>query len=166
MRLQEALAKQFGMMYGTAASNLEGMTQEESLIAPDSGGNCANWVLGHLTTVHNGVMRLLGEPPVWDNEQLSIPRFFAPIDDPSRAVDWNTLRERFMGSSERCVAACSRLSDAAMSESLPDPFGGSTTRGELLARLSYHQAYHVGQLGVLRRVAGLEGKVKGPGQPK
>ena len=38
------------------------------------------------------------------------------------------------------------------------------SRGELLNVLAYHQAYHVGQLGVVRRIAGLEGKVKGPGQ--
>lgn len=166
MRLQEALAKQFGMMYATAASNLEGITHEESLISPEPGGNNANWILGHMTTVHNGVMRLLGETPVWDNERLSIPKFFDPISDPSSALDWNILRDRFLGSKDRCLAALSRLSDAMLAENLPDPFGGGTSRADLLTRLSYHQAYHVGQLGIIRRVAGLEGKVKGPGQPK
>lgn len=166
MKLQDALARQFGMMYATAASNLEGITHEQSLIAPDSGGNCANWILGHTVAVHNGAMRLLGETPVWENEHLSVPRFFDPITNPSGALDWNTLRDRFLGSRDRCLAALSRMSDAAMAENVPDPFGGGTTRGELLTRLSYHQAYHVGQLGIVRRIAGLEGKVKGPGQPK
>jgi len=38
---------------------------EQSLAQPSPGGNCANWILGHLTNVQNGVMQLLGEKPVW-----------------------------------------------------------------------------------------------------
>jgi uncharacterized damage-inducible protein DinB len=165
MKVQTALAKQLGMMYATAASNLEGMTQEQSLVAPEPAGNCANWILGHMVTVHNGLMGLLGEAPVWENEQLSGEKFFKPVTDSSNALDWAALRDRFLGSRDRCLAAISRLSDEAMVDPMPNPFGGETTRGELLNILAYHQAYHVGQLGVLRRVAGLAGKVKGPGQP-
>ena len=166
MKLQEALSKQFGMMYATAAANLDGITHEQSLISPDSGGNCANWILGHMTAVQNGIMRLVGEPPAWDNKQLERTRFFQPITDTSSAIDWNMLRDRFLASRDSCLAGLSRLSDESMAERMPDPFGGSTTRGELLNTLSYHQAYHVGQLGIVRRIAGLEGKVKGPGQEK
>jgi uncharacterized damage-inducible protein DinB len=166
MKLQEALAKQFGMMYATAASNLEGIDQAQSLITPEPSGNCLNWILGHMVTVHNGLMMLLGEAPVWENERLSREKFFKPVTDSSNALDWNTLRDKFLGSRDRCLAAISRMSDETMADRIPDPFGGETTRGELLNVLAYHQAYHVGQLGVVRRIAGLEGKVKGPGQAK
>jgi len=166
MKLQEALSKQFGMMYATAASNVDGITHEQSLISPDSGGNCANWILGHMTAVQNGVMRLVGEAPAWENKQLERTRFFQPITDPSSAIDWNMLRDHFLASRDNCLAGLSRLSDESMAERMPDPFGGSTTRGELLNTLAYHQAYHVGQLGIVRRIAGLDGKVKGPGQEK
>jgi uncharacterized damage-inducible protein DinB len=44
--------------------------------------------------------------------------------------------------------------------------GGSASRAELLSLLAFHQAYHSGQLGIARRIAGMEGAVKGPGQPK
>jgi uncharacterized damage-inducible protein DinB len=47
---------------------------------------------------------------------------------------------------------------------VPHPFGGQTSRAELLALLAQHQMYHAGQLGIVRRIAGLEGAVKGPGQ--
>ena len=65
---------------------------------------------------------------------------------------------------ERCLAAISALSDDAMAESVPHPFGGTCTRAELLNILAFHQAYHAGQLAMSRRIAGLEGAVKGPGQ--
>lgn len=57
MTVQELLAHQFGLVYQTAATNLEGMTREHSLVQPEPGGNCANWILGHLVRVQNGATR-------------------------------------------------------------------------------------------------------------
>jgi len=163
MNTQQTLAHHFGLMYQIAARNLEGMTHEQSLAQPARGGNCANWILGHLTNVQNGAMRLVGEAPVWESEQLSRAGF-DPITEPSRAIEWTQLRERFLGSKDRFLSAVSRLSDEALNESVPHPFGGTSSRAELLHTLAFHQTYHVGQLGVSRRIAGLEGAIKGPGQ--
>lgn len=163
MKQQESLVQHFGMMYQVAGANLKGMTQEHSLAQPAQGGNCANWILGHLTNVHNGVMSLIGEQPVWESDQLRRAGF-DPITGPPNAIDWDTLRERFLDSKERCLAAVSRLSDQALAESVPNPFGGTVSRVELLNVLAFHQTYHVGQLALARRAAGLDGVIKGPGQ--
>ena len=162
MGLKENLAMQFGLVYQSAAANVEGMTREQSLAQPIS-GNCANWILGHLTNVQNGVMALVGEPPVWQSDQLSRAGW-DPITNQANAIDWDTLRDRFLDSRARCLAAISTLSEQSLVEQVPHPFGGTTSRAELLGILSFHQAYHVGQLGITRRVAGLEGAVKGPTQ--
>jgi len=163
MKVQDAVAKNFGYTYMVSAANLEGMTQEQSLAQPSPGGNCANWILGHLMNVQNGVMKLVGEKPVWESEQLARAGF-DPIASPSQAIDWNTMKERFLGSKERCLKAISAMSDASLAEMVPHPFGGTSTRAELLNTLAFHQAYHAGQLAIARRVAGLEGVIKGPGQ--
>jgi len=163
MKTQEMVAKHFGLMYQTAAANLDGVTHEQSLAQPPQGGNCANWILGHLMNVQNGVMRLLGEKPVWESDQLARAGF-VPITRTTEAIDWKVLRDRFLGSRERCLAAISALSDDAMAESVPHPFGGTCSRAELLIILAFHQAYHARQLAMSRRIAGLEGAVKGPGQ--
>ena len=163
MKMQEAIAQHFGLIYTVAAANLEGLTQEQSLAQPSPGGNCANWILGHLTDVQNGAMHLLGEMPVWESDQLKRASY-DPITGPADAIDWTTLRSRFLGSRERCLAAISKLSDEALAEAVPHPFGGTATRAELLNLLAFHQAYHAGQLAISRRLAGLEGAVKGPGQ--
>jgi uncharacterized damage-inducible protein DinB len=165
MNLKENLAMQFGLVYRMVADNAGGMTAAQSLARSDAGGNCANWVLGHLTNVQNGVMRLVGESPVWESEQLARAGW-DPITGQSNAIDWDTLRERFLGSRDRCVAAIAALSEESLNEQVPHPFEGTTSRAELLGILSFHQAYHSGQLGIVRRIAGLEGVVKGPGQPK
>jgi len=163
MKTQEIVAQHFRLMYQTAAANLDGLTQEQSLIQPSPGGNCANWILGHLMNVHNGVMNLVDEKPVWESGQLARAGE-DPITGPTNAIDWNTMRERFLGSKERCLAAISALSDKALAEPVPHPFGGTTSRAELLNLLAFHQTYHVGQLAVSRRIAGLAGAVKGPRQ--
>lgn len=163
MTAQQLLAQQFSTMYITAEKNLDGMTQAHSLVQPGPGGNCANWIVGHLVNVHNGVMQLLGSEPVWENETLKRAGF-DPIVEPDQAIDFETLKDKFLGSRERCIAAVAALSDEALAQELPHPFGGSTTRAELLNTLAYHQAYHVGQIGIIRRIAGLDGAIKGPGQ--
>jgi uncharacterized damage-inducible protein DinB len=165
MKTQQAIAHQFGLVYRMIEVNVEGMTAEQSLAQPSPGGNCANWIVGHLTNVQNGVMQVIGQTPVWESDQLANAGW-EPITGQREAIAWDTMRDRMLGSRDRCVAAISSLGDAQMAEQVPHPFGGSTSRAELLSLLAFHQAYHAGQLGLARRVAGLEGAVKGPGQPK
>ena len=163
MNVPQALAQQFGFVYGVIGRNLEGMTQHHSIAQPPQGGNCANWILGHVTNVQNGVMSLLGEAPVWQSEQLAHAGF-EPIRSQTHAIDWDTMRSQFLASRERCIAAIAALPEQKLAETVPHPFGGTCTRGELLTTLAFHQAYHAGQLGMCRRVAGLEGAIKAPGQ--
>ena len=163
MKAQKSLAHQFGLVYQATEHNLRGMTPEQSLARPARGGNCANWILGHLTNMQNMVMQLIGEPPVWESGQLRHAGFY-PITDPGEAIEWDTLRVRFLGSRERCLTAISRLTDERLAETVPHPFGGTCSRAELLGTLAIHQSYHAGQLGLARRVAGMEGVIKGPGQ--
>lgn len=160
------IAHQFELMYYSVRANVADLTMEHSLLQPPAGGNCANWILGHLTAVQNGVLRVVGAEPVWDDARFAAPsHFFAPITSAAEAIDWDELVERFLGSAERCIAGIGAMTESQMAESLPDPFGGSSTRGQLLALLSFHQAYHVGQLASARRLAGFDGAVRFPGQP-
>ena len=44
--------------------NVAGMTQAESLVNPAPGGNCANWVVGHLLAIYDAMLPLLGQEAV------------------------------------------------------------------------------------------------------
>jgi uncharacterized damage-inducible protein DinB len=81
-----------------------------------------------------------------------------------QAFDWDSMRERFADSKDRCVAAVARLSPEELARPMTGPFGEPTTLAGLLGTIAVHQTYHSGQLGVVRRMAGLEGAVRGPGQ--
>lgn len=161
---KDALKTQFQVLFGTLGDNLAGMSHEDSLVQPAGGGNCANWILGHLTNVQNQMMQLLGEAPVWEDPTLERAGL-DPITNASDAIDFETMRDKFMGSAERCLAALDGLTEDELGQGgIPHPFGGETTRGALLSLLAFHQAYHAGQLAMSRRAAGHPGAVKAPGQ--
>lgn len=157
------LAREFDLMYRMAGMNLEGMTREHSLVQPSPSGNCANWILAHLVDVQNSVMKLAGAEPVWDDETVTRVGT-EPVTAPGEAVDWAELVHRFLSSRERCIAAIQGLSEETLSDGLEDPLGEPCSRAELLAFLATHQIYHVGQLGLSRRLAGLPGAIRAPGQ--
>jgi len=158
---RDLLRVAFASVYDAAEANLAGMTQQDSLAQPPGGGNCANWILSHLVHTQNGVMTTLGAQPVWRNDALAAPRS-APIVHARDAVAWDELCERFLGSRERCLAAVAGLSDDALAAELRSPWGGTWSVAQLLGFLAFHQAYHVGQLGLARRAAGLAGAIRGP----
>lgn len=161
---RDALKSQFQVLFGTLSDNLAGMSHEDSVVQPHPGGNCANWILGHLTNVQNQTMQLLGEKPVWESPELERAGL-DPITGREGAIDFETMRDKFLGSAERCLSAIDNLSEEDLAQGgIPHPFGGETTRGALLALLSFHQAYHAGQLAISRRIAGHAGAVKAPGQ--
>ena len=86
----DLLVQQFGTIYSVIARNIDGLTHADSLAPAAGGGNTANWILGHLVNVQNGVMRIIGAPPVWESEQLERARFDHPIRTAADAIDWDT----------------------------------------------------------------------------
>jgi uncharacterized damage-inducible protein DinB len=100
---------------------------------------------------------------VWASAELARAGF-DPITRPEDAIDWDTLREKFLGSRDRCLAAIGALSDDALATMSPDPFGHVTSLAAQLNLFAFHQTYHIGQLGMARRVGGLAGAIKAPNQ--
>jgi uncharacterized damage-inducible protein DinB len=164
MNARDILVQQFGAIYAVIALNIEGLTQAESLAPAAGGGNTANWILGHLVNVQNGVMSIIGATPVWESDQLERARFDHPIRDAADAIDWDPLVERFNASRDVCIAALASLTEEALAEPMSDPFGNVTTRAGMLSILAGHQWYHAGQLGMARRAAGLRTAILAPGQ--
>lgn len=162
MNAKDGLLQQYGFLYGTVGANLGGITQEESVRQPAPGGNCTNWILGHLIVVQNNALALLGEAPILEHENL--PRGAqGPVTGPENAIPFDEARERFLASEDRFMSALARASEAELQEGgFSDPFGDTTTKGGLLNLIAFHQAYHAGQLGLSRRLVGHDGVIKAP----
>jgi hypothetical protein len=55
----------FDFNHAAITRNCEGLTHTESLLPAPNGGNCANWVLGHILTHRSFVLELVREQPLW-----------------------------------------------------------------------------------------------------
>lgn len=145
----------------TLKVNADGITHDESLQAPAGGGNCFNWVAGHVVSARNTILKLLGHEPVWSTERAEPYRRGS---EPLATADALPLEDIFAdcGAAQKTiVAALEALGDDALAAPSPAPvFSDDETLGASLAGLVFHESYHMGQLGLLRRMAGKAGAIR------
>jgi uncharacterized damage-inducible protein DinB len=143
-------------------ANIAGLTQQDSLIQPSPGGNCLNWVVGHLVCIYNNLLLMLGQDQVEDPEKLKrYDRGTPPIKDSAEALDLNELLAIWDRAQPRIDAGLASLTPERLDEKAPvSPTNNpNETVRSLLGVVGFHQAYHVGQLGILRRIAGKPGAI-------
>ncbi len=159
--IREALIRQFGASFYTTQQNSEGVTHEESLIAPPGGGSSLNWVVGHMFSARNTVFKNLGHELGWTDD---VRKHYGQGSEGEIAADvaapFAEILEGYAGTQERLAVAITEASDEQLASALenPHPILGKTV-GELITTLAFHEAYHAGQTGVLRRLLGKEGKI-------
>jgi uncharacterized damage-inducible protein DinB len=156
----DGLATQLGITQRTIKKNLEEVSHEESLVRPQPGGNSANWVLGHILASRSGLLKNLGEQPLLDEAAVQQYRRGSDgnVPNPVPLADLIAALDR---SQPAIIAAMKRIPDAALAAKSPfaSPAGAEATLAEALAGMVFHESYHVGQLGLLRRVFGKKGAI-------
>lgn len=159
----KALGMLFGFTHGVFRQNTAGVTHEDSLRQPQPSGNCINWVGGHLVSSRQGLLALLGAAPTWTQaEQDFYKRGSAPVTAAAGAMAWERIAADMDASQEALLGALSKLTAEQLLAPLPpekNPFKVDCF-GENLAIFQFHESYHVGQLGVLRRLLGRPGAIK------
>lgn len=155
--------QQARMAHHMVQLSVAGVTHDESLIQPQPGGNCLNWVVGHLLWADHGALSVLKQPPAMDEDTLKrYARRGPPIQDPAEAVDLGRLMAAWDTAGGRIDAGLAGLT----AEALDQPVANSPTNNpnetlrSLLGTLLFHQAYHAGQTALLRRIVGKEGAVR------
>lgn len=141
--------------------NVDGLSHADSLVHPPSGGNGANWVLGHLIWVYELTLPAVGQAPVLGVDALGPYVKGTPaLTDPDEALDFGELLRAWIEAATRMRAGLEALSPAALQRPADHPGAepGESLRS-LLGGILFHQAYHAGQLGTLRRLAGHAGAI-------
>ena len=152
---RDTLSKLYGYNVMVIEKNLDGITNEESLFQPQPGGNCLNWVLGHIVATRNAVMKVIGENPVWsDTEAAPYRRGSAPLTSAETALPLEKILNDLRDSQNRLMAKLGQMQPEELEAHLEDG-----TRYEQLAVLQFHEAYHAGQPGTLRRFTGKAGAI-------
>ena len=159
----DVLRHQTALVHRVVQINADSVTQAESLVQPQPAGNCLNWAVGHLVAVYHNVLPLLVQAPVLEASVLErYKRGSAPLRNGADALDISELMTAWDECCRRVDAGLASLSEDKLAERAPmSPTNNpDETIGSLLSTVCWHQAYHSGQLGVLRRIAGKPGAIK------
>lgn len=146
----ELLKDLFCDSYEKVLQHTDEISHAESVKAPGWGGNPMHWTLGHIVVARCNFLRLLDVPSIWD--WSTCKRFIpgsAPAAETAEAIDFAVLRTDLTRTQEQLLEALVGLTLSDM-ETLTD----DGTVGEHLAEYAAHEAYHAGQLEILRQWLG------------
>ncbi len=115
--------------------------------------NHIKWLAGHLLAARYGFKDLAGLDV--ENPYADVFEHGKSIDDQVTYPPLADIRERWNAISGKISEAFANLpSDAADGPSPFDVPVGDKTLGGFLSFLMHHEAYHLGQMGILRKYAG------------
>jgi hypothetical protein len=157
------LVKMYEFSYGAINRNLDGVSHAESLVTPQPSGNCLNWVLGHVILSRGLLLTLTGGTPVLSGSQAELYKRGGSCGAVDGLLDLATLRGLLTDSQQQLIPGLAAMSDAALEGPLPEPHNRSPLTGSIadaFTRLHYHESYHNGQIGLLRRIAGKDGAIR------
>jgi DinB superfamily len=121
-------------------------------------GNHAQWLLGHLAATRRWALRELGqlsEQEPWE-QHFGMGSHPTPLgDDIAPAL----LRESFMKTGHALVKHLATLDEAAANAPFRKFPDGSDTLAGGMHFLHFHESYHLGQLGLIRRLLGKPGLI-------
>jgi len=145
---------------GIIKSQTEGLSHADSLLQLPFRGNCLNWVLGHLADNRNTMLRLLGEEAILGEAHA---RRYGYGSEPvcGDGDDILTLEQLHATLEQSQSALAARLARTTADELAREveSFLGTTTLGQLIFFLYWHESYHAGQTEYLRQLAGTDDKV-------
>jgi uncharacterized damage-inducible protein DinB len=158
------LAFQFQIGSFVLDRNLAGVDHAQSLLAPRPGGNTMNWIVGHVVRTRNQAIGLLGGAPLFEDAEFA--QYGADGFDPERALRLEELRRRFDALSPAIASALATATPEQLMTKAPfSPTANpDETVGTLLASIAFHEAYHLGQTGLSRRLLGKPGALLAPGE--
>ena len=154
-----SLADQFAFNDKAVGMFSGGFEGDDWLHRGDGRSNHALWALGHITHYRRWMAReLFGE----DVPNVLGARFAmgSTIDDELTSTTPEGLREMFVEAGDMVRGKLRTLDATALDVVLPEDPGmpdGSKTVGGVASFLFFHEAMHIGQIGLLRRCMGKDG---------
>jgi uncharacterized damage-inducible protein DinB len=139
----------------------EGLTHEESMIQLPFRANCMNWIVGHLVTNRNNILKLLDAEDHID--PISVDRYIRDSDpitaDSTDALPLEQLIQLLEHTQENMASSLEAITNDELERNVA--FFGNTemTVGEWLIFFFFHDSYHAGQAEILRQAAGKDDKV-------
>ena len=157
--MDQAIAHVLGLMDvvdNLYAKALHGLDPAELTRAPSRTANPMMWMAGHLAQSRVRLARLLGV-----EQEVPWPTMFTRGDPPPGSAEYPALAEiqdAWAAAGKALRTRLGAMSDAELQGDLQVkiPSTDGTLRGAIVFAL-FHEGYHVGQMGYVRRTLGREG---------
>lgn len=147
--MMNELKKQLQFSRKNLLKEIEGSSQEVFDVQPEGFNNTIHWHIGHILTVAEQF--LLGYPHT-NHLPTNYKALFGNGTKPS---DWKgeipsveVLAQQLQDQISRIL----EIPEERFSEKLPQPFKEFETVGEIAGVATFHEAYHLGQIHVMKRV--------------
>lgn len=129
--------------------NLDDVSHQNSLIVPAGNGSCINWIMGHILVSRDLILQILQLPKCSndDMKKLYSPGTHNPPAGAAHRIE--VLRKIYNDSHARIM------------EVLPGrkvPYSEEKTKNP--AAMLFHEAYHIGQIGSVRRMIGMPAAIQ------
>jgi uncharacterized damage-inducible protein DinB len=136
--------------------NGAGLTPELAAQRSANGVASAAWILGHLVTTRRRIVTLVGgdlqEDPVWEQH------YARGGPGVNAHLGWPELVEAFRSVDQSLKAAFQQLTDWDRPTTNP-ALGTEQPLEQVLTFLFMHECYHLGQIGIIRKLHGLPGAI-------
>ena len=150
--------KSLGRLQWVIENQTKDISHAESMLQPPFRGNCLNWNLGHIMVYREQNLGRLDGESAYDPEEFAIYGAGSPpLTDPDLAVPLDELLTRLAVLNEKFAAALEDVSEEQLAEILNPERG--TTLDDYLDFQMFHEALHLGELTLLRQLAGKDDKV-------
>lgn len=152
-------ASAFSGLFGTTdrvlSISLDDLSEEQARERPrGEGGPSIAWTVGHLLNYRVVLLNGFG---------VETPNPYAEHFGQEAATDGEgyptiaQLQEAWEALAEPFAAAIGRHTDEELAEPLDDPWRPGETLGDRIAFMAWHESYHMGALGQIRKSLGLMG---------
>jgi uncharacterized damage-inducible protein DinB len=136
--------------------NSAGLTNDLAAQRPANGVASAAWIVGHLVASRRRILKLVGgaapEDPLWDKH------YARGGPGTSAHLEWEKLVEAFRSADQDLKAAFLQWADWDR-PTLNPALGVEQPLEQVLAFLYMHECYHLGQIGIIRKLHGLPGAI-------
>lgn len=139
---------------------VDSLSHEDSLLQPQPGGNCLNWVMGHLVLNLADILEFLGGARPADLPNLEHYGFGSEpvVGDGPGVLKLPMLVETYIKLNGLVTEYLARMSAADFDDEI-EYFQGKDRRGYVVFFFFFHHCYHLGQLEHLRNLAGRTEKI-------
>ena len=145
---------QFQMQTGFFDKAVEGINQGHSLKRMNEKINHISWITGHIVSCRYMLCGMLG---VKASEPF--PEFFGNLKGIDESFSYPNLDELTADMPAITKELTKKLSEMSDEELQKEAFGGKLV--DIIQFFIYHEAYHIGQIGILRKALGYEAIIHG-----